>query len=103
MARQHRSIISIQESTRPITTVALYARVSTFNGQDPEMQLAELREYSARRGWQIVQEYVDQGVSGSKESRPALNALMKDACRRGFDAIAIWKARPFRPLAQAFG
>ena len=53
-----------------ITRVALYARVSTLNGQDPEMQLSELREYASRRGWTIHSEYVDQGVSGSKESRP---------------------------------
>jgi len=46
------------------------ARVSTLRGQHPEMQLSELREYAARRGWKIVGEYVDEGVSGSKESRP---------------------------------
>src|ERR1041385_4226285 len=87
MARQQRSTISIEESTRPITRVALYARVSTLNNQDPEMQLAELREYAGRRGWQIVEEFTDQGVSGCKESRPALNRLMADACRRRFDAV----------------
>jgi DNA invertase Pin-like site-specific DNA recombinase len=67
--------------------VKFYARVSTLNNQDPEMQLAELRQYADRRGWQIVEEYIDQGVSGSKESRPALNRLMSDAYRRRFDAI----------------
>src|SRR5579862_4573061 len=95
MARQHRSTISIQESTRPITQVALYARVSTLNNQDPEMQLAELREYAGRRGWQIVEEFADRGVSGCKESRPALNRLMSDACRRRFDAILVWKIDRF--------
>jgi len=55
MARQQRSTSLTQESTRPITRVALYARVSTLNNQDPEMQLAELREYAGRRGWQIVE------------------------------------------------
>src|ERR1700683_3558276 len=91
MARQQRSITSIQEYTRPIARVALYARVSTLNNQDPEMQLAELREYAGRRGWQIVEEFTDQGVSGCKESRPALNRLMSDACRRRFDAVLVWK------------
>jgi DNA invertase Pin-like site-specific DNA recombinase len=81
--------------TRPITRVALYARVSTLNNQDPEMQLAELREYACRRGWQIVEEFTDQGVSGCKESRPALNRLMADACRRRFDAILVWKIDRF--------
>jgi hypothetical protein len=52
MARQQRSTTFTQESTHPIARVALYARVSTLNNQDPEMQLAELREYAGRRGWQ---------------------------------------------------
>ena len=74
-----------------INRVALYARVSTLNGQDPEMQLSELREYAARRGWTVSGEYVDQGVSGSKESRPELNRLTADAHRRLFDAVLVWK------------
>ena len=74
---------------------ALYARVSTLNGQHPEMQLAELREYVAHRGWQIVSEYVDEGVSGSKESRPELNRLMVDAHRRRFDIVLVWKVDRF--------
>jgi DNA invertase Pin-like site-specific DNA recombinase len=74
-----------------ISRVALYARVSTLNGQNPEMQLAELREYASRRGWHVVGEYVDLGVSGSKESRPELNRMMKDAHARKFDALICWK------------
>jgi DNA invertase Pin-like site-specific DNA recombinase len=95
MARQQRSTTFAQESTRPITRIALYARVSTLNNQDPEMQLSELREYARRRGLQIVEEFIDQGVSGCKESRPALNRLMADACRRRFDAILVWKIDRF--------
>jgi DNA invertase Pin-like site-specific DNA recombinase len=75
--------------------VALYARVSTLNGQHPEMQLAELREHAARRGWEIAAEYVDEGVSGSKESRPALSRLMSDAHRRRFDSVLVWKIDRF--------
>ena len=75
--------------------VALYARVSTLAGQSPEMQLVELREYADRRGWQVVDEYVDHGVSGAKESRPALNRLMADAKQRRFDVIACWKLDRF--------
>jgi len=75
--------------------VALYARVSTLNGQDPEMQLAELREYAVRRGLEIAEEYVDHGISGAKESRPALNRLMADAHRRRFDAVLVWKIDRF--------
>jgi DNA invertase Pin-like site-specific DNA recombinase len=81
---------------RSIQRVALYARVSTSNGhQDPEMQLSELREYASRRGLSIHEEYVDQGVSGSKESRPALNRLMSDAQRCRFDAVLVWKIDRF--------
>jgi hypothetical protein len=49
MARQERTTSFAEESTRPINQVALYARVSTLNNQDPEMQLSELREYAGRR------------------------------------------------------
>jgi DNA invertase Pin-like site-specific DNA recombinase len=80
-----------QELPLTISRVALYARVSTLNGQDPGMQLSELREYAARRGWTVSGEYVDQGVSGSKESRPQLNRLTADAHRRTFDAVLVWK------------
>jgi DNA invertase Pin-like site-specific DNA recombinase len=75
--------------------VAIYARVSTLNSQHPEMQLAELREHASRRGWEVTCEYVDEGVSGSKESRPALNRLMTDAHRRRFDAVLVWKIDRF--------
>jgi DNA invertase Pin-like site-specific DNA recombinase len=71
---------------------ALYARVSTLNkGQDTEMQLRELREYVSRRGWELAGEYVDVGVSGSKEKRPQLDKLMADAKRRYCDVVVVWK------------
>ena len=69
--------------------VAIYARVSTLD-QEPENQLAELRRYVEARGWTAV-EYVDHGVSGSKESRPALDALVRDAKRRKFDVLVCWR------------
>jgi len=71
---------------------ALYARVSTtHNGQDPEMQLRELREYIERRGWAVAGEYVDVGISGAKDSRRELNRLVADAHQRRFDAVVVWK------------
>ncbi len=70
---------------------AIYARVSTTNGQDPEMQLRELREYCERRGWTIAGEYVDTGISGAREKRPELDRMMADAHRRRFDAVVVWK------------
>jgi putative DNA-invertase from lambdoid prophage Rac len=69
---------------------ALYARVSTTD-QNCEMQLRELREYLARRGWESAGEYVDTGFSGAKTSRPELDRLMKDARRRRLDVIVVWK------------
>ena len=52
-------------------------------------------EYAARRGWAMAGEYIDAGVSGSKESRPQLNALMKAAKQRRFDAVLVWKLDRF--------
>jgi DNA invertase Pin-like site-specific DNA recombinase len=97
MARQDR--ITPQRVTQApeveIQRVALYARVSTLNGQDPEMQLRELREYTVRRGWRVFEEFVDQGVSGSKECRPSLNRMMSYAHQRKFDAVLVWKIDRF--------
>jgi DNA invertase Pin-like site-specific DNA recombinase len=55
------------------------------------MQLRELREYCERRGWTVAGEYVDVGISGSKEKRPELDRLMADAHKRRFDAVIVWK------------
>jgi len=71
---------------------AIYARVSTSNhGQDVGMQTRELREYCERRGFEIAGEYLDEGISGAKDSRPELNRLIADAHRRKFDAVVCWK------------
>ena len=70
--------------------VAVYARVSTNSGQDPTMQVRELREYCRNRGWRIAGEFVDSGISGATDSRPQLNRLMSDANRRRFDVVAVW-------------
>ena len=70
----------------------LYARVSTNNGhQSPQMQLRELRLFAKKRGWRIVAEYVDWGVSGAKESRPELDKLMADAKAHKFASVLVWK------------
>jgi DNA invertase Pin-like site-specific DNA recombinase len=71
---------------------AIYARVSTANnGQDPRVQTRELQEYCQRRGWTVTSEYVDVGISGTKEKRPELDRLLSDAHRRRFDAVVVWK------------
>ena len=84
---------------------AIYARVSTTNGQSPAMQLDELRDYCRRRGWEILKEYVDNGHSGARESRPALDRLMADARKRLVDAVVVYRydrfARSLRQLVNA--
>ncbi len=69
--------------------VAIYARVSKFE-QEPENQLAELRRFVAARGWTSV-EFVDRGVSGSKDRRPALDELLTAARRRRIDVVVCWR------------
>jgi DNA invertase Pin-like site-specific DNA recombinase len=86
--------------------VALYARVSTLNhGQDPEVQLIELRSYCERRGFEIAGEYIDKGVSGSRERRPALDKLMTDCRKRLVDGVVVYRydrfARSLRQLVNA--
>src|ERR1700704_5697733 len=68
---------------------AIYARVSTFD-QEPENQLQELRRYIGARGWTAV-EYVDRGISGAKDRRPALDQMLTDAKRRRFDVLVCWR------------
>src|ERR1019366_1321678 len=67
---------------------AIYARVSTPD-QHIETQLYQLRELAARRGFEVVQEYTDVGVSGSKARRGGLDALMADAHRRKFSIVLV--------------
>lgn len=70
--------------------VGIYARVSTTgHGQDPDLQVQELRQVAEQRGWRIVETYIDNGESGKKSSRPALNRLMADARARKFDLVAV--------------
>jgi len=70
--------------------VAVYARVSTTD-QSTDSQLLDLRRYVSERGWNIFKEYVDEGISGTKDSRPALNELMNDAKKRRFDVVLVWR------------
>jgi putative DNA-invertase from lambdoid prophage Rac len=59
------------------------------------LQLTELREYVARRGWALAVEYIGAGVSGAKASRPALDRLMAAAARREHDCVLVWKMDRF--------
>ena len=70
---------------------ALYLRVST-DGQTVENQRLALQAVCEQRGWQVVQEYADSGISGAKDRRlrPGLDALLKDATRGRFDVVLAW-------------
>ncbi len=70
---------------------AIYARVST-DGQSTANQLQELRATAERNGWQVVQEFVDRGISGAKgrDKRPAFDALWKGVGRKDFDIVLVW-------------
>jgi len=73
---------------------ALYARVSTVgHGQDPSLQMEELRRVAAQRGWLVCEEheYIDAGISGIRASRPALDRMLEAAQAGQFDVVAVWK------------
>lgn len=71
---------------------AIYCRVSTVDkGQNPDVQLAPLKDYCAARKWEISGQYIDKGVSGSKDKRPELDKLMNDVRKRKIDYISVWK------------
>ena len=77
--------------TKPLRA-ALYARVSTLGkGQDVGLQLDELRQVAAQRGWSIVAELVDEGISGSRERRPALDELMGLSRAGKLDLVAVFR------------
>lgn len=84
---------------------AIYARVSTNKGQDPTVQTRELQEYCQRRGWEVEGEYIDAGISGAKERRPQLDALLAVCRKRRVDAVVVYRydrfARSLRQLVNA--
>ena len=71
---------------------AMYARVSTTNGQTPENQLSRLRDVAAKAGWTVVEDFVDHGFSGAKgrDKRPAFDRLCKAITRRDVDVVMAW-------------
>jgi DNA invertase Pin-like site-specific DNA recombinase len=95
----------VNERCSVMKRAAIYGRVSTHNGQNPEMQLVEVRSYCKRRGWKIAGEFVDVGVSGSKEHRPSLDRLLALCRKRSVDAVVVYRydrfARSLRQLVNA--
>jgi DNA invertase Pin-like site-specific DNA recombinase len=78
-------------TSKPIRA-AIYARVSTTNhNQDVGLQLDELRAVAIQRGWQVVDEYVDEGISGTATERPALDRMLDDARRGKLGIVVVWR------------
>ena len=96
--------MAANDTTPRSVSVAIYCRVST-SVQSTESQLLDLRKYVSDRGWKIYGEFVDEGISGTKDSRPALDQLMDDAKKRRFDIVLVWRfdrfARSTRHLINA--
>ena len=84
-----RSLSQSVHAPPPAVRAAIYARASTLNGQNPDIQTREIEAYCQRRGFEIFRVYVDRGVCGKKESRPQLNRMMEDAHERRFDVIVV--------------
>jgi len=84
--------------------IALYCRVST-SGQTTENQKRDLTRYCDSRDWPVAQVFEDVGVSGAKDSRPALDDLMRQAKQKKFNTVVVWKfdrfARSTQHLLQA--
>jgi DNA invertase Pin-like site-specific DNA recombinase len=84
---------------------ALYTRVSTHGRQDPDMQLRGMHEYCERRGWTISGVFSDVGVSGAKERRPGLDAMLAACRKRRFGAVVVYRydrfARSLHQLVNA--
>jgi DNA invertase Pin-like site-specific DNA recombinase len=93
------------EGERRPVRAALYARVSTSgNGQDTGLQVDALRRLAEQRGWAVADVYVDEGVSGAVDSRPALDRMMGDARAGTLDVVAVWKFDRFaRSTAHLLG
>ncbi len=72
-----------------ILKVVSYARVSTLLGQNPEAQLINIREYCKLKGYLLVEEFVDLGISGTKEKRPALDNMLLKVKNKEFDAVIV--------------
>lgn len=70
--------------------VAIYVRCSTVQ-QNLDIQINDLHKYAEARGFEIVSEFSDFGVSGARDRRPALDQMMKLAYQRKFDCVLVWR------------
>jgi DNA invertase Pin-like site-specific DNA recombinase len=78
-------------AAQSLQQAAIYGRVSTLTNQSTEMQVRDLRQLADRRGFEVAHEYLDEGFSGAKSSRPALDRMLADAKRGKFHILLVWK------------
>jgi DNA invertase Pin-like site-specific DNA recombinase len=91
MALWYGMVIGSQKGPAMAKKAAIYVRVST-DRQTVENQVTALREIAERRGWEVVEQYSDAGISGAKgrDNRPGLDRMLKDASKRRFDVVMAW-------------
>jgi DNA invertase Pin-like site-specific DNA recombinase len=82
--------VASANGTSAVTRVAIYARVSTSD-QSTDVQVEVLRAEAAHRGFAVAGEYIDDGVSGVKVSRPALDRMLADVAAGQIDVVLVWK------------
>ena len=74
----------------PTKRAAIYCRCST-DQQDLTLQRDDLTDFCRRRGWEVYKVYEDKGISGSKDNRPALDQMVKDARQGKIDVVLVWR------------
>jgi DNA invertase Pin-like site-specific DNA recombinase len=79
----------MSSAVTPVTKAAIYARVSTLLGQDPQIQIQEIQRAATSKGYRIVATYIDRGISGAKERRPQLDQMIADGYRGKFDLVMV--------------
>src|SRR4029453_6014472 len=89
------------EAVRELPRCGLYGRVSTTR-QELDLQLEELRQLAARRGWAVVSEYTDV-ISGTSTRRPGLDRLLAGGHAGRIDVVAVWKLESAGTIAGAHG
>ena len=92
--KQESAAEEIRDVLIPLHDVLLSDRMGEEHGDDPavgNVQTRDLEQFAQARGWQLIDSYLDTGISGSKDSRPELNRLMADAHKRRFDVVVVWR------------
>lgn len=72
----------------------LYARVSTKQQAEKNgvaLQLREMRDLAEHRGWEILEEFIDEAVSGKTKNRPGLDEMLAKLQKGKCDVVVVWR------------